>query len=389
MKANKLMLYSYTGYFFIGLISIMFAPLLPLIIDGYGITPGVAGSLFPVRFAGIFAGGLLGGILSDRYGRKTVILAGSVIQALGFLLLVSSDTWSYGLLAFGTAGLGTGLTNTTLNALVADANRDKRSLALNKLHGIYAAGCLIGPLLAGTLSSAGHDWKLVFYASSFVWLLYAIVSIFIAYPRMEPPEKIRLNFSLRKLDPDPVLILLFFVSFIYNGSATGLVGWINTYMKDLEFSLLFGSGMVSVFYAGLMLGRFLCGKLSEKIGYVRIISICAIGSLIFYPAALFTNNAWTIVPGVFFTGLFMSGLHPTGLAYAGTRYPQKAGSVTALLASAMSLGAMTVPWATGIVADSYGFRSGMGIGFVRLAALIPVVLVLSRKQRKDPPCHVH
>jgi MFS transporter, FHS family, glucose/mannose:H+ symporter len=382
MKTNRLMLYSYTGYFFIGLISIMFAPLLPLIIEGYGITPGIAGSLFPVRFAGIFAGGILGGILSDRYGRKAVIIAGSLIQMLGFLLLVSSATWTYGLLAFGAAGFGTGLTNTTLNALVADANSDRKGSALNKLHGIYAAGCLIGPLIAGTLSSIGYGWKPIFYASSFIWLLYAIISVFISYPRTEMLKKSRFSFTFRKLDLDPILLLLFFVSFIYNGSATGLVGWINTYMKDLEFSLLFGSGMVSVFYAGLMLGRFLCGRLSEKIGYVRIITICAVGSLIFYPAALFTLSAWSIVPGVFFTGLFMSGLHPTGLAYASTRYPEKAGSVTALLASAMSLGAMTVPWATGIVADASGFRSGMGIGFVLLVILLPVVFLLSQKQKK-------
>ncbi len=387
MKTDRITSYSYTGYFFIGLISIMFAPLLPLIIEGYGITPGTAGSLFPVRFAGIFAGGLMGGILSDRYGRKVVILAGSMIQAMGFLLLVSSSAWPYGLLAFGTAGFGTGLTNTTLNALVADANRDRMGPALNKLHGIYAAGCLVGPLIAGAISSAGYSWKLIFYASSFIWLFYAMISLFFSYPRTVRPEKIRPSFSFRKLDPDPVLILLFCVSFIYNGSATGLVGWINTYMKDLEFSLLFGSGMVSVFYAGLMLGRFLCGKISEKTGYVRIIAICAIGSLIFYPVALFTSSQWSIVPGVFFTGLFMSGLHPTGLAYAGARYPEKAGSVTALLASAMSLGAMTVPWATGIVADISGFRTGLGIGFVLLAILLPVVYMLSQKQEKVSDIH--
>jgi hypothetical protein len=49
----------------------------------------------------------------------------------------------------------------------------------------------------------------------------------------------------------------------------------------------------------------------------------------------------------------------------------------------MSLGAMTVPWATGIVADASGFRSGMGIGFVLLVVLLPVVFILSQKQKKS------
>ncbi len=390
MDTRKLSIYNYIGYFFIGLISIMFAPVLPSIIKEFGISVALAGSIFPVRFAGTFLGTLAGGIISDYKGRKPVIIFGSLIQAIAAFVIASSGQWIYGLIFFGVSGFGTGLMNTTINALTADINSNRKGAALNILHGVYSVGCLLGPIIAGSFLITGHGWRIVFYGSAVIWLIYGIITMFFTYPSVTTTERtmetLKNKYDFRKgISMGGIFFMLFFVSFIYNGAATGLVGWINTYMDQMEVSLLFGSGMVSVFYAGLTVGRFTCGRYSEKIGYPKIILICALGSFLFYPLAVYTNYALLISIGVFFTGLFMSGLHPTSLAYANNLFPGKAGTVTALLSVSMSLGAMSVPWLIGIIADRSGFKAGLSISLIILFILVLIGLrVIKYKPEKAP-----
>jgi len=174
----------------------------------------------------------------------------------------------------------------------------------------------------------------------------------------------------------PILITLFFVSFFYNGAATGLVGWINTYMEQMQFSTILGSSMVTVFYIGLTTGRFLCGIFSDRLGFSRTILICSIGSLLFYPLAVFTSQPILIAAGVILSGFFFSGLHPTGLAYANRLFPDSAGTVTGMLSTAMTLGAMILPWLIGLIADYSGFRAGLGLAFASLFILVAIAVRL-------------
>lgn len=181
---------------------------------------------------------------------------------------------------------------------------------------------------------------------------------------------------------NPLFLMLFAVSFLYNGTATSLVSWINTYLDQADFPIVLGAGMVSIFYLGLAVGRFTCGILSEKVGYARLILICAVGSLAFYPIAIYTSPPFLIALGVLLSGMFFSGLHPTSLAYANRLYPEIGGTVSSLLAIAMTLGAMSVPWITGFAADMIGFQMSFAINIGLLLILVLVAMLLIRKEKR-------
>jgi TsgA-like MFS transporter len=384
VNKRLLTLASYLGYFFIGLISIVLSPSLPFMIKDFNISLAAAGAAFTTGAAGSFFGVFVGGILSDLLGKKPFILLGCLVQGAAMAIIAATNSWLVALLLFVLKGIAGGALSTSLNALVAEINVERRGAAMNTLHGIYGIGSLIGPVIVGLAFTLQFGWRFVFYGAASLWILFLFLIAAMPFPTDGPKDisNKQAKLPVRSFLFHPVFILLFFVSFIYNGAATSLVGWINTYMDVMQFSVFLGSGMVTVFYIGLTLGRFLCGMISDRAGFSRIILICSLGSLLFYPLAVFTQHPILIAAGIFLSGFFFSGLHPTGLAYANKLFPTAAGTITGTLSTAMSLGAMVVPWLTGLIADKSGFQAGLGLGFALLLVLAGISIHLFYTEKK-------
>lgn len=387
MNKKLLSFTTYFGYFLIGIVSFIISPTLPVIIKDLGVSLSIAGSIFTASALGGFIGSIIGGFLSDLFGRKPLIIMGCALQFIGFAGIALTHSWFLILIFFSMTNLGRGFISICFNALISDINPDRRGAALNTLHGIYGIGNLIGPMLAGLILSLDYGWRIVYYGAAVLWLGFMLIIIPIKYPIIENGGN---NFkvgstekrSVESIMLNPIIIMLFLVSFIYNGSATGLVGWINTHLDWLDFPILLGAGMVSIFYIGLTLGRFICRFTSEKVGYSKVILVCALGSLIFYPFAIYSRNPILITIGVFGSGLSLSGLHPTGLAYANAMFPTISGTVTAILSIAMSLGSMVLPWLIGVVAENRSFRQGFSIGYISIIILVIISLLIIRCERR-------
>ena len=387
MRRKTLSNIIYMGYFLIGIVSFIISPTLPLIIKDFQISVSMAGLVFTGSSLGGFLGAVAGGFLSDIFGRKPLIVIGCMLQFLGFYGATIANIWLLIPMLFFITSLGRGFISVNFNALISDINPHRRGAAFNTLHGIYGMGNLIGPVIAGYILSSNDDWRVIYYGAAILWFLFLLISMFIKYPSSlskdisNQSEKGRLS-ALRLMATSPVLIMLFLISFIYNGSATGLIGWINTHLDSMDFPVLIGAGMVSIFYAGLTIGRFTCRAISDRIGYSKVILLCAIGSFIFYPLAIYPKHTILLIIGVFGSGLFLAGLHPTGLAYANSIFTEFAGTVTAILSSSLTLGSMSLPWLIGVVAERGSFPMGFSIGYVAITILIVIAILLIKYESK-------
>jgi len=91
------------------------------------------------------------GALSDRFGRRTVILISSFGLGIDFIVMALAPfLW---LLFVGRAVSGMCAASfTTANAYIADITpREKRAAAFGLLSGAYAVGLLMGPALSGIM----------------------------------------------------------------------------------------------------------------------------------------------------------------------------------------------------------------------------------------------
>ncbi len=130
---------------------------LPLMMTARGfdlVQVGAVAGLYPLIWAG---GQVVFGPLSDRYGRRRLILPGMLLQALGLLALAIAPTFAGLLGAAVVLGLGTGMVYPTLIALVADrVAPTNRATALGVYRffrdGGYALGAIVATLSFGGIS---------------------------------------------------------------------------------------------------------------------------------------------------------------------------------------------------------------------------------------------
>ena len=406
-----------TGYFFIGTAAVLVPSVMPFITSEYmatGLTLAAIGFIFPARAVGGIFGNLLAGVTSDRLGYSKLVWIAALALAASMALTAAARPWLFFLAGFALISIVQSSLTTGINAMVADANRASRARALNVLHGVYAVGATISPLVFGLILEQGVPWRWAMAATGLLWFVYGL-GAFLLYRTVYPPPASAPAPAADEPEPDSEekktpqngaktsflsstwdtlrdilysnwvmlrnvgFLSLFLIAFIYNGVAFSLLGWVAVFMQEsVGFSIFSSISMISVFYVALTAGRFLCAAYAERLGYAPTLLILAVGLVLTYPLVVFSTTAAPLVIGIFLTGLTLSGLFPTALAFGSRLYPQQSGAVTGILNVAMIAGSMLPPLWTGIFSDIWSFQTALGINYSMAFLLLVVCLYLAR-----------
>jgi predicted MFS family arabinose efflux permease len=157
-------------------------PFLPAISRGLGVPLEMASLLLTVR-------GLLGatsplfGYLSDRIGRKPLMLAGLLMLIIGAVLLVLGRSFGLALVAFALFGLAKSSYDPTMQAYVSDVvPYEHRGRALGATELSWSASWLFAVPLTGLLI-ARWSWRAPFLVIALLGLLTLLGTARLATPR--------------------------------------------------------------------------------------------------------------------------------------------------------------------------------------------------------------
>src|SRR5918998_1588857 len=127
-------------------------PLLPLYASPYASGAVLVGLLGSLYAAMQFVGGPFLGGLSDRHGRRPVLLTCLLGTSLAYLLLGLAQTLAYLVCAVVLAGAASG-TLATAQAYIADSTaREDRARGLGMIGAAFGLGLMAGPAIGGLLS---------------------------------------------------------------------------------------------------------------------------------------------------------------------------------------------------------------------------------------------
>ncbi len=161
-------------------------PLLPLYAAEFGAAPATIGLLSAAYPALQFFGAPVLGRLSDRFGRKPILIISQVGTLIGFLVLgFASSLWMLFLsrLIDGISGANIA----TAQAIITDSTTEKtRTQGLGLLGAAFGLGFIVGPLIAFvTLALSGNN----FHVPAFVAAAFSAGSILLSVFMLEETHK--------------------------------------------------------------------------------------------------------------------------------------------------------------------------------------------------------
>lgn len=229
-----------------------------------------------------FIGNPICGSLSDKFGRRKIILITLLLNALGYIIFAFTHSFLMLLLSRIVAGIG-GSSIGVAQAYIADiTTKENRSKGMGLIGVAFGLGFVFGPLMGGLLSQFGY---LVtgFVAAGFSFLAFAF-SLFLL-PESLTEEKKKLvvkrkifDFILfKKVLSNSMIFVAILLFFVVTFSISNIFGTFallghNVYgFSDLQNGMIFGvMGIVGATVQGGMIGR-----LSEKYSDQQLISFGA------------------------------------------------------------------------------------------------------------------
>jgi DHA1 family tetracycline resistance protein-like MFS transporter len=144
------------------------------------------------------------GALSDRFGRRPVILLSTLGLGLDYLLMALAPTLAWLFVGRLVSGV-TAASFSTAGAYIADVTPpERRAAGFGLMGAAFGLGFVLGPALGGVLGSL--DPRLPFWVAAALTLANAAYGWFIL-PESLPPER-RAPFSWRRANPFGALALL-------------------------------------------------------------------------------------------------------------------------------------------------------------------------------------
>ena len=357
-------------------------PVLPFLVDEMGASGLELGLVVASYAAAQFLAAPLWGRLSDRVGRRPVMLGTIAGTAISLLLLGLAPSL-LGVLLARTAAGAFAANVSVATAYVADVtDESERTRWMGMIGASFAVGFVLGPALGGVLATFGNQVPMLCAAG------LAAVNWVVASVALREPERRRDGArprARRELLRDPVVRRLCLANFAFAAAVTQLETLFAWFMKDRFGYDAAGVAVFLVALAVVMGGiqgggmKALSARYSERTLAVVGSAILALGFLLLGPSP---SVGLLLVP-LLLLAVGRGIAQPAMMSLASSAGDAASrGAVLGTFQSAASLARVVGPAIAGLL---YDVRAALAFGLAALLLLIVAFLARGFPERGTAP----
>ena len=361
----------YLAFISLGLPDALLGAVWPVMRLEFGAPLDGAGMIFVIISGGTIISSLCSGWVTGRFGTGKVTVISVFLTAAALIgSSAGRSVWFLMLMAI-PLGLGAGSVDASLNGYVA---LHYKSRHISWLHCFWGVGAFAGPVIIGACLRQGNNWRAAYFT---VGLIQAAVAalLFITLPLWRkaggeaaspehtgagngasgsnPPDQALEGKSagknLFRIPGVPQALITFF---LYCSCEYTVGLWGASFLSEIrEFSKPAAASAVSLYYAGITLGRFFSGFLTMRFTGQQLIrgGLCVIfaGALLFL---LPLPPAFSL-PSLLLIGLGCSPIYPSMIQLTPERFgKENSQKIIGLQMASAYTGITLVPPLVGVLA---------------------------------------
>ncbi|MGE7604428.1 MFS transporter [Peribacillus sp. NPDC097675] len=359
-------------------------PVMPFLAEKVGGSPTELGLLMAVYSFMQLIFAPMWGRISDRIGRKPVMMIGIAGLAVSFFIMASADSLLVLFIARIIGGALSSANMPTAMAYVADITTpEERGKGMGIIGAATGLGFIFGPAIGGIFSETSLNMP--FYIagiSSIITLLLVMVLLKESLTEENRSHRTEKKASMWKSFKGPMSIM-FILQLIITLSMAGLettFAYFAAQKANISLVQLGYIFMIMGFGSAIVQGG-LIGPMTKKFGEGNVIRIGIVVSAIGFVLILFSTNFWTSAIFLTIFGLGNGVIRPAISALVTKNATTGHGGVTGLLSSFDSFGRIAGPPIGGWL-----FSISIGLPFISGAILSLFALALYQvfHARKQP-----
>lgn len=360
--STVLLIVIYAAFVGLGIPDSLFGAAWPAIYGDFGLPVSLGSVVTMVVSCGTIASSLASAAVINRFGTGRVTAISTALTALALLGFALAPSYLWLCVFAVPLGLGAGAIDTALNNYVA---LHYKAAHMNFLHCAYGVGITVSPLIMSAALAAG-SWRAGYLGATACQVAIALLTVAVlplwgrvgqataiageddATPRTESPARL-----LRRAD-----VRLACLVFLGSVAVEAICNtWAASYLVNARgMDAGDAAGMVTVYFVGMALGRFLSGLLANRftsrqlVGFGQLVALAAIISLLM-PLPLSAAPV-----GLFLVGFGNSPLYPSMLHLTPRLFGRDLSqSVIGVQMAASYVGSLAIAPLFGVLGQVFGF----------------------------------
>jgi MFS family permease len=384
----KMSLSLYVNYFLLGMINVILASNMSFLSEQLNTDSAGISTLISAIGLGKLATLFISGKLSDKIGRKPLVVTASFLYLVFLIGIPLAPTYQVAFVFAVVAGVCNSIMDSGTYPSLIEAFPKNASSATVLLKAFVSMGAILLPVMVAFFMVRDMFYGFVFFIPALIFLINAFSLLTVSFPKHQVSEYdyylVDYSSLSNKFSIKP--------KFWKEGIGTILIGfssvalfmviqvWLPTYGQEvIGLSKVEAVGLLSFYSIGGFISVLFLALFLNKI--IRPITV-----MIVYPSIAFLSLLILLVfqyPTItmvcsFLLGLSTSGLFQLAVALMAEFFPENKGTSSAFVSAASSIAFIIIPFVTGLLTRNIGITSvfifDVGVAFVSIVLAINILI---------------